>query len=482
MRKTFKTAHRALERNIQISSKTIDKLVISTSKLNSQFFFEDSDKSMTEDENDLIGSSREVGSTLDTTPEAPSTVDNEAQDNENNTRILQPISSNAGTGENQPLPVEARECLTQIDSMIERMKGLRATIEYLKESYERQIIQSKSRIAFLKRLDHPEMDNAESDAFKDWVMDRLEMSISDFFYRKGMINTARLHYESLGIENLVDSEKLEECVFLESRLRRDHSYTACLSWCKENKVFLAKMDSTLEFELLLQKYIELARLGQKQDALTCFRTELYPKASENATTLKRASSLLFVDPEGLIGQNIEFYSRNRWETLGNLFVTTFRKLHMLPPESTFLQHLGLGISALKTRSCNLHIENGGNSDEENEWANLICHESQGSQEATPEAPDENSKELINERRKKWFELNKCPVCCEELCKIAAHLPYAKHLKSHLDSDPVVLPNGRVYSLKSIKEYSQKEASEGKILDPCTHEEFSEDMYSVVYPS
>lgn len=76
----------------------------------------------------------------------------------------------------------------------------------------------------------------------------------------------------------------------------------------------------------------------------------------------------------------------------------------------------------------------------------------------------------------------CPICSTELNDLARKMPYAHHSKSYVESDPIVLPNGRVYGKQRLIEISTKIGSleAGKVKDPTTGEIFSESEMKKVY--
>jgi macrophage erythroblast attacher len=76
----------------------------------------------------------------------------------------------------------------------------------------------------------------------------------------------------------------------------------------------------------------------------------------------------------------------------------------------------------------------------------------------------------------------CPICSTELNELARNLPYAHHTKSSVESDPIVLPNGRIYGLHRLLDMSKKVGSleAGKVKDPTTGEIFDESDMKKVY--
>jgi macrophage erythroblast attacher len=60
----------------------------------------------------------------------------------------------------------------------------------------------------------------------------------------------------------------------------------------------------------------------------------------------------------------------------------------------------------------------------------------------------------------------CPICSTELNELAKDMPNAHHSKSHVDHDPVMLPNGRVYGSEKLFRVNEKLGTEkGMVRDP-----------------
>jgi len=60
----------------------------------------------------------------------------------------------------------------------------------------------------------------------------------------------------------------------------------------------------------------------------------------------------------------------------------------------------------------------------------------------------------------------CPICSTELNALSRHLPFGHHSKSHVEHDPVVLPNGRIYGRERLERLNEKLGTEtGMVRDP-----------------
>lgn len=134
-------------------------------------------------------------------------------------------------------------------------------------------------------------------------------------------------------------------------------------------------------------------------------------------------------------QSKAWYSQDRWDDLADLFTETHHQLFSLPSRPLLLVALSAGLSALKTPSC-------------------------------------HSKHASSTANASSTTTSVCPICSTELNEFARKLPYAHHTKSYVESDPVVLPNGRVYGRDRLLEYCRKVGlDETTVKDPTTSDYF-----------
>lgn len=139
------------------------------------------------------------------------------------------------------------------------------------------------------------------------------------------------------------------------------------------------------------------------------------------------------------------YSSNRWIHLADLFVRTHHELLSLPSRPLLHIALSAGLSALKTPACH-----------------------------SPFIPSTFTSLSTTS--------SVCPICSTELNELARKMPYAHHTKSYVESDPIVLPNGRVYGRGRLLELSKKVGcvEAGKVMDPTCGEVFDESEMKKVY--
>ena len=140
------------------------------------------------------------------------------------------------------------------------------------------------------------------------------------------------------------------------------------------------------------------------------------------------------------------YSLTRWDTLARLFTNTHHSLLSLPTRPLLHIALSAGLSSLKTPAC--HSKYASSSSNANSSTTSVC-----------------------------------PICSTELNDLARNVPYAHHTKSHVENDPVLLPNGRIYGRHRLEMMSEKVGVlEGQVKDPTTGETFSKETIQKVYIS
>lgn len=331
----------------------------------------------------------------------------------------------------------------KIDEMERRLKGLRAKLANLGEEQDRLIDKARERAEFLDEAS--KINDMGSLEYETWSKKRLDVLLVDYLLRSGYVETGMRHAESREIQQLVDSDVLLQCSEIERSLR-ERDTARCLEWCQENKVQLRKTRSPLEFEVRLQQFIELARTGNAgQQAAQYFQKYLGKSNDPLSSQAMQACGLLVYRPDTDVSPYKELYSVDRWNMLADMFVRTYLNLHGLAINPALIVSLTSGISALKTYSC-------------------------------VQKDDQRPKKDLSRGYM-------CPVCSDELNKLSRPLPYAHHVRSILDPDPVVLPNDHVHGRAKLFEYARKKKlPPNKVCEPSDHQVFLVEDLKTVYPS
>lgn len=222
---------------------------------------------------------------------------------------------------------------------------------------------------------------------------------------------------------MADFELFEQDALIEAELWEGKCSKALL-WCAENKTSLKKLkvsrcwakltaQSTLEFNLRLQEFVELARIFEYKNAIDHSQKYLAPYLDAHPREIRQALALLAFPPTTTCGPYMQLYSADRWRDLVAEFRRDSFALHSLPAQPALALVLQAGLSALKTPQCTL-----------------------------PSCQSAN-----------------CPVCQPDTFgALAAPLPFSHHTNSTLvcritgklmdeSNPPLVLPNGSVYSTK-----------------------------------
>lgn len=215
--------------------------------------------------------------------------------------------------------------------------------------------------------------------------------------------------------------------------------------------------------LRFQQYIELARTQTDSDtsrAVAHFRKYMAPMKSQYPAEVAQAGGLLVSYPLHSSPRKYQaLYAQSRWEDIAELFSTTHNELLNLHSKPLLHVALSAGLSALKTPACH-----------------TMSH-----------APSTKSLALNDASATKDSQIGSvtsgvCPICSTELNDLAKNVPYAQHTKSHVDADVVMLPNGRVYGLSKLEDYSKKAGQPGRVRDLKTGEFFDKGQVTKVYIS
>jgi len=162
----------------------------------------------------------------------------------------------------------------------------------------------------------------------------------------------------------------------------------------------------------------------------------------------------------------ELFSVDRWEFLGDTFVSTHHTLFGLPQEPLLHIALSAGLSALKTPACHSHHvspSSGLNvtSPTPMQDSDILMSQDGEEQTAGDGEPSRDSTTISAS-----LTTSVCPICSTELNELARHVPFANHTKSHVEPDPVVLPNGRIYGRERLERMNEKLGTlQGLVRDP-----------------
>ncbi|KAF2730375.1 protein FYV10 [Polyplosphaeria fusca] len=354
--------------------------------------------------------------------------------------------------------------LESLDTLISKLTSTKRKLEALRSEEQKLNASTAARIAHLDALfSVPSLVDVKYD---EWSRTRLVRLLVDYLLREGYAGAAEKLAQERGVEELVDVDAFVACHRIERSLRVQRSTGLALAWCKEHAQGLRRLGSMLEFQLRLQQYIELVRMGHEggggregmegvengdegdggvevdmrdggggfggvNEKLVEARAHAkkYLSASGDFDLMNRVGGLLAFRPWDEVEPYKSLYSPDRWTHLAALFLSTHHTLYSLPSRPLLHIALSAGLSALKTPSC--HSAYASSSGNASSTTTTVC-----------------------------------PICSTELNELARNVPYAHHTKSIVENDPVVLPNGRVYGRERLGVYNELVGeTEGWVRDP-----------------
>lgn len=215
---------------------------------------------------------------------------------------------------------------------------------------------------------------------------------------------------------------------------------SALDWCDSHKSKLKRLNSPLEFQLKLQKFIEFIRVENNCAGILYARTHLskYPEHQED---LQKALMLLITfQKKSGFDEYHSLLDESRWAQLIDLFGREHLRVYSYPNESSLKILMRAGLVALK---------------------NYLCESDSKVQE--------------------------CPLCNQEFQRLAEKVPYACHLHSRIvcrilhivmdeNNPPMALPNGQTFSEQGLKKITKG----NKVTCPVTGAVFSTSQISKLY--
>ncbi|KAG2117297.1 CTLH/CRA C-terminal to lish motif domain-containing protein [Suillus discolor] len=314
--------------------------------------------------------------------------------------------------------VNLEDAAKSVDGMIGRVENLKRKLSELQDTAGKPTLDvTRERLQHLMAVET--LQTTGSLDFSRWADTRLDRWLVDWALRTGRENTARTLAQDRNIETLVDIDLFTDIRRIELALSK-HSCTEALAWCSENKTALRKIKSTLEFELRLQEYIELARDQKKQEAMAYSKKHLVSWQETHLPQIMQAATLLAIKPSTTCGPYRRLYDDSRWLDLIQAFRLAIYNLNSLPTEPLLNLALYSGLASLKLPSCN----------------------------------DKSSHNID------------CPVCDPSINTLAREVPFSHHANSTIvcrisgkimdeDNMPMMFPNGQVYSREALEDMAAK---------------------------
>ncbi|XP_064114490.1 LOW QUALITY PROTEIN: E3 ubiquitin-protein transferase MAEA-like [Macrobrachium nipponense] len=314
-----------------------------------------------------------------------------------------------------------------------------------------------------RRVDHlKEHDSLSPSVVAEWKRTRLDRLLVEYLLRAGCYSTATKLASARGTEGLTNLDVFLVAREVEQSLAcRDTS--KCLSWCHDNRSKLRKLNSSLEFNVRMQEFIELIKNDRTIEAIKHARKYLNCHDPAHVPSVQRCMALIAFPASTDVSPYNELLSDVRWDELIEQFRAENLKLYQLSSQSAFSVVVQAGLSALKTPHCY----------RENFWKQKL--KDKNSQERSPNDVDHFCKKGATGHNPD------CPVCQPALNALASPLPFAHCSQSRLvchisgeqlneNNQPLMLPNGHVYGQKALQQMADE--NNGSIVCPRTRQTFN----------
>ena len=128
--------------------------------------------------------------------------------------------------------------------------------------------------------------------------------------------------------------------------------SSAIAWCRLNKSKLKKINSDLEFKLLLQEYVELIRAGKTEEAIVHMQGFSKSFSKRNLEEIQRVMvCLVGYGRMKELPRYQPYFEESRWADLIRLFKEENFKIYSLAKAPLLCLILHSGITALKTNYC-----------------------------------------------------------------------------------------------------------------------------------
>lgn len=338
--------------------------------------------------------------------------------------------------------------LTEIHKLLD---GVVERLHVLKRKADESISDELSATFVCKRrLDHLKQSisvdtNSKTEVWQasvdQWKRIRMDRMVVEHFLRLGYYETAERLARRTEIKHLTNLDIFQNSREVEQDLA-NRKTTKCTIWCNDNKSKLRKINSTIEFQLRVQEFVELVRQNNRKDAVKHARKYFPAFEKDQLKEICECMALLAFQPNTAIEPYKRLFDTARWNDLVLNFRNENYRLFQLSTQSLLSVAIQVGLSALKTPQCYSSVAKN-----------------------------------IN-----------CPVCQPDFNEIAKNLPYSHCAQSRLicrvtglplneHNLPMMLPNGQIFGERAIPEISKEN---GLVVCPITKQIYSDPKIEKVF--
>ncbi|CAH2241155.1 jg11605 [Pararge aegeria aegeria] len=355
----------------------------------------------------------------------------------------------------------------EIDSllggMVEKLTTMkRKASEAITEEVQAACV-CKKRLEHLKEqaeaLTEPAAPQAKTQ-MNQWRSVRLDRMLVDYFLRNGYYDSANKLADKRDLRDLTNVDIYAAAAEVETELSARRT-GRCLQWCADNRSKLRKLNSTMEFKIRIQEFIELVRDDRRLEAVRYAKKHFSTYEDGQLDDIQHCMGMLAFPKDTDVEPYRSLLGNWRWGAL----VAQFRWEHArllhparLPALPVALQ---LGLAALNTPypfqiSSKFYVNSTGLG-----YLYVIRIEEIDRRTGVTDIANRVAKlnwQWVGHCYNESTQVSACPACQPPLNALARLLPHAHCSHSRLvcrisrlplneHNQPMVLPNGQVYGEK-----------------------------------
>lgn len=442
-----------------------------------------------------------------------------------------------------------RNALAKLNEIIKKVEIFEKKINKRSDEELKLLERIDARLKFFQELENSKVSKDVS-RLTDWYQKYTNVLIGDYLVRSGqqswchdgdddpsnykVHNPGVVFLKQQQLDELLDYDILLAANRISKSLTQDHDMQPLLHWIGENRTYLKRNCSFLEFEARLQEYVELLKLRDYQGAIGCFQKFLLQFAESNYADLKLASGLLVfinscqpqqqselpvddsIDPQIMVKNEesgplrvqsaVQTYRKGKYEYFFHRKKPGSDGRLRTPPSSKliFANHTGNRDLARYTNLLDNHRWETLNRLFTKDYYSMygISHNEPLLMYLSLGISTLKTRECLHKREESTTETSElddflqkdvlttnCPVCSDEFALIAGTLPYAHHTQSKLFENPVMLPSGNIYDAKklkllaaNLKRSNLADLKELEVMDPIDKKIYSEKEFITMYPT
>ncbi|KAL6041148.1 CLTH domain-containing protein, partial [Balamuthia mandrillaris] len=244
--------------------------------------------------------------------------------------------------------LSGHEVYQSVEHLVGRLKGLKRKLDETNVTEKKQLQRVKTRLECLQKASASSSPDSGSPAGEDttfWEQVRLNRALTDHLLRAGHLHAALQLAKDSGVEAFLDQEIFQRAQQVRTALSQKDC-GPCLSWCAENRNRLRKLQSTLELNLRMQEFIELARVGSFVEAISYARKHFVSamKDPDAQPKLQRVFTAIAFQRNTQCPPYKVLFDERRWTDLQTEFQQDLCRLYSLPSHSLLEITMQAGLS------------------------------------------------------------------------------------------------------------------------------------------